>query len=725
MIITELFLNSFGKFKNKTITLKDGFNIIYGDNEAGKTTIHKFIEGMLFGFFKPYSKKRIYSEDYDRYLPWDYPEYSGILKCIINEHAFRIERNFLKGSDEVKIFDEETGEDISHISEYDNITRLHQPTTTYMGLNSTVFNNTISISQGNSKSEEALSKEVKDSLINLGGSLDEDISIKKVLEKLDEKINDIGTEKRIKTSPLGKVVEEIEKLEKEREKALSISIEVKDYQEKANSLLEEINQLNVKKNEIENKINLLEIYQAFQKYEKSKELLEEINELKVQLDEYENTKDLILCNSKENNPIFNNKNINEKLYKYEELEEEKNKLLYNNEYNSLMFLNTRAEEKLRSLRKMNMIKIISVMGIIVSFLLGLKISKTIYYISVFPFVVLVYSFFSSKELNKYVRNLKLQIGEMEEKDNSRKKTIEELEIEMEDILKIFKCKTKADLRRLAIDITEKDLTVKDDLEKKKSYERLSQLLESKKSLYNNILDNYSIEFLRKKSEGFTEAMEQSVEVLDKQTLLEDLSSINDIIIETKDELTRLEEKISFLSNLTTELVQIEEEIIRKKNMQNEYENRREALILARSTIDKISKNIQRDFAPKLNSMVGEIIQSITSNKYHDVKITEGLNIKVVDPRNNKLVDVEKLSCGTIDQLYFGMRLGIINIIKGENNLPLILDDSFVQYDYDRLENILKLLSKEGLKRQIILFTCHEREKEILNKQGVNFNLVNL
>lgn len=724
MIITELFLTSFGKFKNKSIILKYGLNIIYGDNEAGKTTIHKFIEGMIFGFFKPYSKKKIYSEDYDRFLPWDYSDYGGILKYTIDENTYRIERNFLKGNDEVKIFDENTGEDISHIFEYDNVTRLHQPMT-FIGLNSTVFNNTISISQAKSKSEEALSKEVKDSLINLGGSLDEDISIKKVLEKLDEKIHNIGTEKRIKTSPLGKIVEEIEKLEKEKEKALSISMEVKEYQEKANYLSEKTNLLKKKKSYIENKLELLDIYNAAQKYEKSLKLLEEINELKVQLDEYEENTDINCDNSKKEDPIYNNQNINEKLYKYEELEDEKNKLLYNNEYNSLLFLNTRAEEKLRSLRKINMIKIASIIGIILSLLLGFWVTKTLYYFSSFPLIVLVYSFISSVELKKYINNIKQQILDMDEKDKSRKLSIEEIEKDMEDILKIFKCKSKVELRKLAIQMAEKNHNANEELEKKKSYERLSQLLESKKSLYNNILGQNKIEYLKKKAEDFNEQMTENIVDLNKEILLDELSNINDIILETKNELTRLEEKIRFLSSLTTELVQIEEELIRKKNIQNEYESKREALVIAKNTIDKISKNIQRDFAPKLNSKVGVIIQSVTSNKYSDVKITENLNIKVIDPTTNKLIDVEKLSCGTIDQLYFAMRLGIVDIIKGKNNLPLILDDSFVQYDYPRLENILEFLSKESLKRQIILFTCHKREKEILNKQGVNYNLVNL
>ena len=49
MKITELILKNFGKFTNKQILLADGINIIYGENESGKTTLHTFLKGMLFG----------------------------------------------------------------------------------------------------------------------------------------------------------------------------------------------------------------------------------------------------------------------------------------------------------------------------------------------------------------------------------------------------------------------------------------------------------------------------------------------------------------------------------------------------------------------------------------------------------------------------------------------------------------------------------------------------
>ena len=49
MIIRKLQLRNFGKFQNKEILLKEGINIIYGENESGKSTIHSFLQSMFFG----------------------------------------------------------------------------------------------------------------------------------------------------------------------------------------------------------------------------------------------------------------------------------------------------------------------------------------------------------------------------------------------------------------------------------------------------------------------------------------------------------------------------------------------------------------------------------------------------------------------------------------------------------------------------------------------------
>ena len=80
MKILEVLLVHFGKFQNKRIRLEDGINIIYGENESGKSTIHTFIRGMLFGMERKRGRGSAY-DAYSIYEPWDGPgQYAGVLR---------------------------------------------------------------------------------------------------------------------------------------------------------------------------------------------------------------------------------------------------------------------------------------------------------------------------------------------------------------------------------------------------------------------------------------------------------------------------------------------------------------------------------------------------------------------------------------------------------------------------------------------------------------------
>ena len=78
MKITELILKNFGKFTNKQILLTDGINIIYGENESGKTTLHTFLKGMLFGMERKRGRAAA-TDTFRTYEPWENPNfYAGI-----------------------------------------------------------------------------------------------------------------------------------------------------------------------------------------------------------------------------------------------------------------------------------------------------------------------------------------------------------------------------------------------------------------------------------------------------------------------------------------------------------------------------------------------------------------------------------------------------------------------------------------------------------------------
>ena len=80
--------------------------------------------------------------------------------------------------------------------------------------------------------------------------------------------------------------------------------------------------------------------------------------------------------------------------------------------------------------------------------------------------------------------------------------------------------------------------------------------------------------------------------------------------------------------------------------------------------------------------------------------------------------------GTIEQLYLSLRFGAISELS-EESMPIILDEAFAYYDEERLKNILTYINKEYKNNQIIIFTCTNREIEILNKEEIKYNIVEM
>ena len=100
MLIKKIQVNNFGKLKNKEIELKNGINIIYGENESGKSTLLDFIVSMFYGINKSKNGKEI--SNYDKYTPWADGEFSGkICYELDNTESFEVYRNFTKRAPQI------------------------------------------------------------------------------------------------------------------------------------------------------------------------------------------------------------------------------------------------------------------------------------------------------------------------------------------------------------------------------------------------------------------------------------------------------------------------------------------------------------------------------------------------------------------------------------------------------------------------------------------------
>lgn len=169
------------------------------------------------------------------------------------------------------------------------------------------------------------------------------------------------------------------------------------------------------------------------------------------------------------------------------------------------------------------------------------------------------------------------------------------------------------------------------------------------------------------------------------------------------------------------LVNVQEELEYAINEYNELKNNSEIIDIAKEYLEKAYKNMKENITPKFSKQLSKTISKISDEKYKNIKITD--NNIVVEIENGNYVPVSVLSEGTTHQLYFSLRMAILGEISKEN-LPIFLDESFVYFDKNRLMNTINYLNS-NYKNQIIIFSCTEREKEILNKLNIKYNLINI
>ncbi|MFA7411922.1 MAG: AAA family ATPase [Tissierellaceae bacterium] len=814
MIIKELKLIGFGKFKDKELPLDEGINLIYGENEAGKSTLHSFIHGIFYGFLKPDARKSTFTGEYDRYRPWDKSRYAGILRFIHEDKEYRIERDFSKGKGTTRIIDENTGQDIIKDIDTGKSIKVPQPGIHFFGLNTREFSNTVFIKQLSMKTEGDLATDLREKITNLSSSLDEGISIDKAIAGLGSKMAEIGTE-RAPTKPYARNIKEIERLEGERDRLLA---EKEDYEQQLaqkDSLEENIRDERNKLAELNEILQDIGRLEKMKKLEKASLLSREIEDLKkvneelssfrhLCQDEYGQALDLsndikilegnmkygedeladtlvkleILHENQANLETASEGFINMDYNVYEELEEEKNSIIYSGEGNKLDFLKKDQSGSRERSKKFKNIQFLSVFLLIFSLTLTIKgLASQGKYLPMLAltlgFALLgIYNMLKYGGEKKILRGLEEEISALEEKEEERKNRIREIEIEQANILEKNGVSGKLEFKRLLdglqreydrllehkrkyeeLELKRSVIEEKVSREKGKWQENKNKLVGilgsnrvenldefrlglEKKTLYekniiemghkeeklNSLLAARTLEDLRQELEGLD--LDKGLEDVDKEELMGKISDMEDRIIQYEKDLAGLVEKIKLLVKDIEKLVEAEEELDRREEDRQEMEGELMALELAAKIIGDLSKEIHSEFAPKINRRMGDLIQKITRGKYSKIRADEALNIRVENPETGELVKLEDLSGGTIDQLYFSLRYSIIDSMYG-HNLPLILDDSFLQYDDTRLGNIMDFLIEEGKKRQIILFTCHKREEEIMKKKKAEYKLINL
>ena len=135
-----------------------------------------------------------------------------------------------------------------------------------------------------------------------------------------------------------------------------------------------------------------------------------------------------------------------------------------------------------------------------------------------------------------------------------------------------------------------------------------------------------------------------------------------------------------------------------------------ALTLAQETLAQAASELQRRFAPRIARRAGEIMQHLTQGRYDRFAIGEDLSLRAGAAQEDTLREALWRSEGTADQLYLALRLAVAEELLPQG--PLVLDDAFVRFDDRRTAAAVELLKEAAEQRQVILFSCHDREKNM-------------
>lgn len=137
-----------------------------------------------------------------------------------------------------------------------------------------------------------------------------------------------------------------------------------------------------------------------------------------------------------------------------------------------------------------------------------------------------------------------------------------------------------------------------------------------------------------------------------------------------------------------------------------------ALTLAQQTLAQASAELQRRFAPRISRRAQGILGQLTAGRYDRLMLGSDLSIQAGANQEDTLRDAQWRSEGTIDQLYLTLRLAVAEELTPE--APLILDDALVRFDEDRMTAAMEILQSLSETRQVILFTCQERERKAMS-----------
>ena len=232
----------------------------------------------------------------------------------------------------------------------------------------------------------------------------------------------------------------------------------------------------------------------------------------------------------------------------------------------------------------------------------------------------------------------------------------------------------------------------------------------------NDLSEYTKDYL--KEAYLAQYDEQAMSVFDLQAKKQELDRLNEAQTIYVNRLHQIEVELSALRAVSTDPTAIAEEIAVLDNEIETLTQKWSAYMLAIETLNTASGKLREGISPKLAKNAGKIFSAMTDGKYETIGLDTDFALSFSD--GNMMREAACLSAGTSDLAYICLRIALIELLYKRSVPPFLFDESFVRMDDGRMEKVLTLIHKYSQRNyQSILFTCHTREKEVMQSIGAH------
>ena len=181
--------------------------------------------------------------------------------------------------------------------------------------------------------------------------------------------------------------------------------------------------------------------------------------------------------------------------------------------------------------------------------------------------------------------------------------------------------------------------------------------------------------------------------------------------------SQIQEKEVELENLTEQVAELQQETLDEQHARED----RDALELAAETMSRLAARMSKALEHTLDKEMSAILAQITGNVHEQLQVTDGQGIVLAEQLQKRTP--EAYSQGTMQQAYFSYRMAAGHMLMKEEPLPFLLDETFANYDEERLRQTLRWLAEQ--ENQIFLFTCRETEMRLLTEEDIPFASIRL